>query len=144
MLVKATFFLLIVHEKDPSNLGDQHIYYIYIYKGRKFSTTNGFTVQSSYAISYETMNYILCGGLPEYPLQQCEKSWINVNQDDYNIRDYHMLSHNKSTNILIHIIHNVHYEYVRFVLTFQKLKKRSCTHTNSRRNRTHFPNRFSG
>lgn len=144
MLVKATFFLLIVHEKDPSNLGDQHIYYIYIYKGRKFSTTNGFTVQSSYAISYETMNYILCGGLPEYPLQQCEKSWINVNQDDYNIRDYHMLSHNKSTNILIHIIHNEHYEYVRFVLTFQKLKKRSCTHTNSRRNRTHFPNRFSG
>lgn len=52
----------------------------------------------------ETMNYILCGGLPEYPLQQCEKSWTNVNQDDYNIRDYHMLSHNESTNIdLYHI-----------------------------------------
>lgn len=39
----------------------------------------------------ETMNYILCGGLPEYPLQQCEKSWTNelrVNKDYYNIRDY--------------------------------------------------------
>lgn len=84
MLVKA-IFLLIVHEKDPSNLGHHHIY-----KDANFHRKRIHRAIVVRDID-ETMNYILCGGLPEYPLQQCEKSWANelrVNQDYYNIRDY--------------------------------------------------------
>lgn len=110
MLVKA-IFLLIVHEKDPSNLGHQHIYIynIYTYKDANFHRkTDSIVVKRDFD---ETMNYILCGGLPEYPLQRCEKSWTKriVIRITISAIILHMLSHNKSTNI-----DSYH------VLTFQK------------------------
>lgn len=86
-----------------------YIYNIYTYKDANFHRkTDSIVVKRDFD---ETMNYILCGGLPEYPLQRCEKSWTKriVIRITISAIILHMLSHNKSTNI-----DSYH------VLTFQK------------------------